>query len=95
MLSTLSCPVLVMRWETSFVFLGTKRHWFDFGNSVICTILNLLKDSLKTLLNAIADGNLEGYCIRITQYSKVFFCISFHCTNIVVIHLSYLRLFTL
>ncbi|KAF8642194.1 hypothetical protein HU200_067457 [Digitaria exilis] len=49
---------------------GTKRHWFDFGNSVICTILNLLKDSLKTLLNAIADGNLEGYCIRITQYSK-------------------------
>ncbi|CAO2181615.1 unnamed protein product [Urochloa humidicola] len=49
---------------------GTKRHWFDFGNNSICTILNLLKDSLKTLMDAIADGNLEGYCIRITEYSK-------------------------
>ncbi|CAL4971944.1 unnamed protein product [Urochloa decumbens] len=49
---------------------GTKRHWFDFGNNSVCTILNLLKDSFKTLMGAIADGNLEGYCIRITEYSK-------------------------
>ncbi|CAO1943199.1 unnamed protein product, partial [Urochloa humidicola] len=49
---------------------GTKRYWFDFGNNSVCTILNLLKDSLKTLMDAIADGNLEGYCIRITEYSK-------------------------
>ncbi|CAD6234583.1 unnamed protein product [Miscanthus lutarioriparius] len=49
---------------------GTKRHWFDFGNNIVCTILDLLKDSLKTLLDAIADGNLERYCIRITEYSK-------------------------
>jgi len=49
---------------------GTKRHWFDFGSNTVCTILNLLKDSLKTLMDAIADGNMEGYCIRITEYSK-------------------------
>ncbi|TKW19054.1 hypothetical protein SEVIR_5G472800v4 [Setaria viridis] len=49
---------------------GIKRHWFDFGNNIVCTILNLLKDSLKTLLDAIAGGNLEGYGIRITEYSK-------------------------
>ncbi|PUZ52828.1 hypothetical protein GQ55_5G004800 [Panicum hallii var. hallii] len=49
---------------------GTKRHWLDFGNNIVRTILNLLKDSLKTLMDAIADGNLEGYCIRITEYSK-------------------------
>ncbi|KAG2594433.1 hypothetical protein PVAP13_5NG645400 [Panicum virgatum] len=28
------------------------------------------EDSLKTLMDAIADGNLEGYCIRITECSK-------------------------
>ncbi|XP_021312712.1 BTB/POZ domain-containing protein FBL11 isoform X2 [Sorghum bicolor] len=49
---------------------GTKRHWFEFGNNIVCTILDLLKDSLKTLLDAIADDNLERYCIRITEYSK-------------------------
>ncbi|KAL6853979.1 hypothetical protein ACP4OV_020008 [Aristida adscensionis] len=49
---------------------GTKRHWFDFGNNIIRMILNLLKDSLQTLLDAIADGNLERYCIRISQYSE-------------------------
>ncbi|OEL14832.1 BTB/POZ domain-containing protein FBL11 [Dichanthelium oligosanthes] len=49
---------------------GTKRHWFDFGNNIMCSILNLLKDSLKTLMDAIADDNLDGYCIRITEYSK-------------------------
>jgi hypothetical protein len=70
------------------IFLGIKRHWFDFGNNIVSTIINLLKDSLKPLLDAIAGGNLEGYCIRITEYSKVFFCIHFHCTNTVVIHLS-------
>lgn len=53
-------------------FLGTKRNWFDFGNNIVCTILDLLKDSLKTLLDAIADGNLERYRIRITEYSKVY-----------------------
>ena len=79
--SKLSCHVLVIRWKIEF--LGTKRHWFDFGSNTVCTILNLLKDSLKTLMDAIADGNMEGYCIRITEYSKVFFCIHFHCTNIV------------
>ena len=79
--SKLSCHVLVIRWKIEF--LGTKRHWFDIGNNTVCTILNLLKDSLKTLMDAIADGNMEGYCIRITEYSKVFFCIHFHCTNIV------------
>ncbi|ONM34254.1 ubiquitin-protein ligase [Zea mays] len=50
---------------------GTMRHWFDFGNKIICTILDLLKDSLKTLLDAVDDGNLDRYCIRITEYSKV------------------------
>ncbi|ONM34237.1 ubiquitin-protein ligase [Zea mays] len=49
---------------------GTMRHWFDFGNKIICTILDLLKDSLKTLLDAVDDGNLDRYCIRITEYSK-------------------------
>ncbi|KAL6616789.1 hypothetical protein ACP70R_039059 [Stipagrostis hirtigluma subsp. patula] len=49
---------------------GTKRHWFDFGNNIICIILNLLKNSLQTLLDAIADGNLERYRIRITEYSQ-------------------------
>ena len=73
--SKLSCHVLVIRWKIEF--LGTKRHWFDFGSNTVCTILNLLKDSLKTLMDAIADGNMEGYCIRITEYSKVFFCIHF------------------
>jgi hypothetical protein len=91
--STLSCHVLIIRLK--IVFLGTKRHWLDFGNNIVRTILNLLKDSLKTLMDAIADGNLEGYCIRITEYSKVFFCIHFHCTNIVVIHLSCLGFLTI
>jgi hypothetical protein len=59
-----------MQWK--IVFLGTKRHWFEFGNNIVCTILDLLKDSLKTLLDAIADDNLERYCIRITEYSKVY-----------------------
>ena len=91
--SKLSCHVLVIRWKIEF--LGTKRHWFDFGSNTVCTILNLLKDSLKTLMDAIADGNLEGYCIRITECSKVFFCIYFHCTDIVVIHLSCLDFLTI
>lgn len=53
------------------MLIGIKRQWFDFGNNIVCT-LDLLEDSLKTLLDAIADGNLERYCIPITEYSKVF-----------------------
>lgn len=49
---------------------GTKRNWAEFGNTIVCTILNLLKDSLQTLLDAIANDNLESYRIRITEYSK-------------------------
>ncbi|WVZ67277.1 hypothetical protein U9M48_016380 [Paspalum notatum var. saurae] len=49
---------------------GTKRHWFDIGNKIVCTILDLLKDSMSTLLDAISDGSLERYCIRITEYSE-------------------------
>jgi hypothetical protein len=64
------------------------RHWFDFGNKIICTILDLLKDSLKTLLDAVDDGNLDRYCIRITEYSKV---IHSCFTNIAMIHLSSLE----
>jgi hypothetical protein len=53
------------------LFLGTKIHWLDFGNNIICMVLNLLKNSLQILLDAVADGTLERYCIRITEYSKV------------------------
>ncbi|GJM91777.1 hypothetical protein PR202_ga08187 [Eleusine coracana subsp. coracana] len=49
---------------------GTKIHWLDFGKSIVYTILNLLKNSLQVLSDAIADGTLERYCIRITEYSK-------------------------
>ncbi|KAK3163119.1 hypothetical protein QOZ80_1BG0097920 [Eleusine coracana subsp. coracana] len=49
---------------------GTKIHWLNFGESIVCTILNLLKNSLQVLLDAVADGTLERYCIRITEYSK-------------------------
>ncbi|TVU37009.1 hypothetical protein EJB05_18972, partial [Eragrostis curvula] len=49
---------------------GTKIHWLDFGNNIVCTILSLLKNSLQILLDAVADGTLERYRIRITKYSK-------------------------
>ncbi|KAG8053824.1 hypothetical protein GUJ93_ZPchr0001g31271 [Zizania palustris] len=49
---------------------GTKRNWAEFGNKAERTILNLLKDNLQTILDAIADGDLESYRIRITEYSK-------------------------
>ncbi|KAJ1287252.1 hypothetical protein BS78_03G416700 [Paspalum vaginatum] len=50
--------------------MGTKRHWFDFGNKIVCAILDLLKDSTRTLLYAISHGSLERYCIRITEHSE-------------------------
>jgi hypothetical protein len=53
------------------LFLGTKIHWLDFGNNIICMVLNLLKNSLQILLDAVTDGTLERYRIRITEYSKV------------------------
>ncbi|XP_066162935.1 BTB/POZ domain-containing protein FBL11 isoform X3 [Oryza sativa Japonica Group] len=49
---------------------GTKRNWAEFGSKVESRILNLLKDSLRTVLDAIADDNLESYRVRITEYSK-------------------------
>ncbi|CAO1941077.1 unnamed protein product [Urochloa humidicola] len=54
---------------------GTKRYWFDFGNNSVCTILNLLKDSLKTLMDAIADErsafrmSTNNYSILVHIYS--------------------------
>uniref|UniRef100_I1NVL3 Uncharacterized protein n=1 Tax=Oryza glaberrima TaxID=4538 RepID=I1NVL3_ORYGL len=50
---------------------GTKRNWAEFGSKVESRILNLLKDSLRTVLDAIADDNLESYRVRITEYSKI------------------------
>ncbi|KAF0893759.1 hypothetical protein E2562_029655 [Oryza meyeriana var. granulata] len=49
---------------------GIKRKWGEIGSKVESTILNLLKDSLQTVLDAIADDDLESYRIRITEYSK-------------------------
>lgn len=49
---------------------GTKRNCFEFGNNAVCTILNLLKDSLQTLLYTVTDDNLDSYRIRLTEYSK-------------------------
>uniref|UniRef100_A0A0D3EZ53 BACK domain-containing protein n=1 Tax=Oryza barthii TaxID=65489 RepID=A0A0D3EZ53_9ORYZ len=49
---------------------GTKRNWAEFRSKVESRILNLLKDSLRTVLDAIADDNLESYRVRITEYSK-------------------------
>ncbi|KAF7026412.1 hypothetical protein CFC21_038519 [Triticum aestivum] len=49
---------------------GTKRNCFEFGNNAACMILNLLKDSLQTLLYTVTDDNLDSYRIRLTEYSK-------------------------
>ncbi|XP_037416147.1 BTB/POZ domain-containing protein FBL11-like isoform X1 [Triticum dicoccoides] len=49
---------------------GTKRNCFEFGNNAVCMILNLLKDSLQTLLYTVTDDNLDSYRIRLTEYSK-------------------------
>ncbi|XP_020146507.1 BTB/POZ domain-containing protein FBL11 isoform X4 [Aegilops tauschii subsp. strangulata] len=49
---------------------GTKRNCFEFGNNAVCMILNLLKDSLQTLLHTVTDDNLDSYRIRLTEYSK-------------------------
>ncbi|XP_047059594.1 BTB/POZ domain-containing protein FBL11-like [Lolium rigidum] len=49
---------------------GIKRNWVEFGNSAVCMILNLLKDSLQALLGTDADDSLNSYRIRITEYSK-------------------------
>ena len=79
-----------------FCTLGTLQTFLIcVSNKMENCIFRDKEDSLKTLMDAIADGNLEGYCIRITECSKVFFCIYFHCTDIVVIHLSCLDFLTI
>ncbi|XP_020245630.1 BTB/POZ domain-containing protein FBL11 isoform X2 [Asparagus officinalis] len=50
---------------------GLRRRLLQFADEVICSILNLLKDSSYSLMHAVTRGDTEKYRIRLTQYSEI------------------------